>query len=55
MKLTLETSYGVYSIEQPGNDQTITDIFSSFVEPLLIATGYHEKSIKDYYEEMVNE
>ena len=48
-KISLETQYGKATIEVPGDDLPIESIFSSLVEPVLIASGYGEKMIDEYF------
>ena len=48
-RLVLENENGRYSIEIKKEMITISEFFDELVVPILLAAGYSEKLIQDYY------
>jgi hypothetical protein len=55
MKITLESEYGKYEIEVPGNDLDVNDVVESLLKPVMLAAGYHPDNVNDvFYHEEAN-
>ena len=48
-KMIYECWHGKYSVEVPGQEMTLEDLMTTVVEPLLLAAGYHQKTIDSYW------
>lgn len=46
-RITIETQYGIYTVEESGNDLTVSEMMH-LVKRVLIATGYHKDNIDEY-------
>lgn len=44
-KISLETEYGIVSIELPKGDLNIQDLWEQAIEPMLLGAGYHQDTI----------
>ena len=54
MKIRIETKYGNYEIEQFSDDQDIYEMMEVWKQ-MLMALGYHPKSIKNGFNEIADE
>ena len=52
-KISLETEYGIASIEVRENCISIDQMFNSLIEPVLVASGYSQKQVDDYFERSI--
>lgn len=49
MKITLETPYGIFSIESKADDATAPAVRDTLLIPLLLAAGYTSKTVNDLF------
>lgn len=47
-KLTLTNEYGTYAVESYQSCDHISEVINHLVVPVLLATGWQPKTIKDY-------
>lgn len=47
--MLLDDGYGAYSITVPGSDMDVPDLYDGLIRPLLLAAGYTEKSVDNYF------
>lgn len=51
MKLTLETKHRTVVIELPHDEQSIMDIVDDLISPAILAMGYSQQNLEDYFVE----
>jgi hypothetical protein len=47
--MSYECEYGQYVISVPGMEMPLSEVMERLVEPLLLAAGYHQKTIDRYF------
>lgn len=49
-KITLETEYGTYTVENKNTGDDINSVMEEIVIPVLMAAGFHPNTVKDEVE-----
>lgn len=47
-KITLENSYGIYTIQVPQDDMNIDSIYENLIIPVLCASGFDRKLVEHW-------
>jgi hypothetical protein len=50
-KITMETCYGVVTVEVPEDNLNISQVRDDLLKPLLLATGYHPDNVDELFRE----